>query len=372
MPSDEKLRQRGAAPAPPSVAGDDPASLDDVERALLAQLHFASGGWQQGLDISRSAGPGSRGLRLLEARGWFGMGQHSAALELLDRLLCERPGDVLALYYKAQFLGQSAQPALAAQALATLVDHMPDFPGALSSLASLVFPGPPYREVLARLHEVLRPRTYLEIGVEHGTTLALAIHSRQVVGVDPVPRPPTRNLPAGARSFHMTSDAFFETQSRADVFGDELIDLAFIDGMHWFDYALRDFCNVERWCGAASTVVLHDCLPPHAVAAARDRRSHFWVGDTWKALECLLRERTDLRVSVIPCYPSGLVVIRNLDPSSSLLRGRLDALIRRYEAQPYPYAPGSFPSHYPLVPNSEPHLSQLFASLGASRPAGPA
>jgi tetratricopeptide (TPR) repeat protein len=341
--------------------------LDEVELALLAQLHFASGSWHEG--VAACTGSASRGLKLLEARGRFGMGQRAAALEAIEQLLADRPDDGLALYYKAQFLAQSARPKEAVHALDVLVERTPDFPGALTTLASLVFPGPSYREVLARVHEALRPRAYLEIGVEHGTSLALAVHSRQVVGVDPVPRPPARALPAGARLFHMTSDAFFERYSCADVFGEAAVDLAFIDGMHWFEYTLRDFGNVERWCGAGSTIVLHDCLPPHAVAAARERRSNFWVGDTWKALECLLERRPDLNVTIVPCFPSGLVVIQNLDPGSTVLGDGIESLTSRYLEQGYPHAPGAFPGHYPIVSNLEPQLGGLLDRLRGALPA---
>jgi hypothetical protein len=362
--SSHRTAQTGAATQPADTAEGEPAALDDVERALLAQLHFAAGAWRDGLDTC--SGAASRGLKLIEARGQFGLGQRAAALGILSQLLAERPGDALVLYHQAQFLAQSGQQQEAVQVLASLIGNLPDFPGALLTLASLVFPGPPYREVLARLHQALRPRSYLEIGVEHGTSLALAVHSRQVVGVDPVPRPPTRALPAGARLFHMTSDVFFERHERADVFGDDPVDLAFLDGMHLFEHTLRDFIHVERWCGAGSTIVLHDCLPPHPVAAARERRSNFWVGDAWKALECLLERRPDLRISVIPCYPSGLVVIGNLDPASSVLRDTLESLSRSFVERSYPYGPGVFPSHYPLVANTEPGLGQLLTNLQAS------
>ncbi|HTV21265.1 MAG TPA: class I SAM-dependent methyltransferase, partial [Polyangiaceae bacterium] len=257
-----------------------------------------------------------------------------------------------------------------AAVLRALVGRHPDFPGALQSLAALMFPGPPYRDVLKRVHDLLRPRTYLEIGVEHGTTLALAVHSQQVVGVDPVARPPTRPLPASARLFHTTSDDFFARHAREQVFGDAPVELAFIDGMHWFEYALRDFCNVERWCAPSSTIILHDCLPVAGIAASRERRTTFWVGDTWKALECLLHERPDLAISIVPCHPSGLVVVQNLDPTSTVLSSRLDALTARYQPLAYPYEPGVLPGHYPIVPNTEAHVAR-WVGLGNARPEPP-
>lgn len=246
--------------------------------------------------------------------------------------------------------------------LRALVGRHPDFPGALQSLATLMFPGPPYRDVLRRIHQVLRPRTYLEIGVEHGTTLALAVHSQQVVGVDPVPRPATRPLPPATRLYHTTSDDFFGQHRREQIFGDDVVELAFIDGMHWFEYALRDFCNVERWCSPTSTVVLHDCLPVAGIAASRQRQTTFWVGDAWKALECLLHERPDLEISIVPCHPSGLVVVRHLDPASSTLSARLDALSARYLPLAYPYEPGVLPGHYPIVANTEANVARVLGS----------
>ena len=368
----------GAAPTDPArVSGDAPRvapPLDDVERALLAQLHFAVGSWQEGLELCSPVAADARGLLLVAARARFGLGDRQGALNVVEQLLERHPHHSLGLYHKAQFLAQSGRPGDAVVALFELITHAPDFPGALQTLATLRFPGPSYRDILRRLHEVLRPRTYLEIGVEHGTTLKLAAHSEQAVGVDPTPQPGARDLPANTRLFRATSDDFFRAHGRADVFGTAPVDLAFIDGMHLFEYALRDFANVEKWCGPRSTVVLHDCLPVAKVAASRERQTKFWVGDTWKALECLLAERRDLQISVIPCQPSGLVLIHRLDPHDASLEARLPALCATYAALEYTYEAGSIPRHYPLVPNREPHLSQLMASLQPTPPvprAGP-
>ena len=130
------------------------------------------------------------------------------------------------------------------------------------------------------------------------------------------------------------------------------MDLAFIDGMHRFEYVLRDFCNVERWCAATSTIILHDCLPVAPSAALPARRSHFWVGDCWKAIECLVAHRPDLTLTTLPCYPSGLIVVRGLDPHSRVLSERMPELERQYAERPYPHAPGAWPPAYGVVDNS--------------------
>jgi len=262
---------------------------------------------------------------------------------------------------------QSGQTQAARESLHALTHRAPDFPGALQALAQLSFPGPPYREVLRRIHTLLRPDVYLEVGVEHGTSLQLAAHSRLVIGIDPVARPMPRELPASVRLFHMTSDAFFAAHSRAELLADARVELAFIDGMHCFEFALRDFHNVERWCAPGATLVLHDCLPVLSVAALRERRTSFWVGDTWKALEYLLEYRSDLRVSVIPTYPSGLVVVQTPDPG----RERDANVLERYCAESilraYPYPAGQWPSHYPMIENTERGLQALFDTLAEAR-----
>ena len=346
-------------------------TLDDTECVLLAQQYIASGALRAALELCRSRGTRasrSRGLVLCEARACFGLGERDAALLLLDGLLATQPSDVLASFYKAQLLAQSGQGETAKRALTDLIRKTPDFPGALPALAQLSFPGPSYREVLRFLHEQLRPQCYLEIGVEHGSTLQLAIHSEVVLGVDPVPRPIPHRLPAATRLFHMTSDAFFATHTRSSLLAERHLDLAFVDGMHWFDFVLRDFHNVERWSKPGSMVVLHDCLPVAEVAAARERQTTFWVGDAWKALDGLLKHRPDLHVSVVPCYPSGLVIIQHLDPRSETLPRRAAAFYEEYLAKAYPHAPSDWPHQYRMIENSEQGLSQLLAATARSSP----
>src|ERR1043165_8335151 len=97
-----------SSPTSTGQDADAPASaddaLDDVERALLAQLHFSVAGWREGLDLVRGAAGGTRGLALLEARALFALGERDAALELLREWVARAPDSGLGLYYQAQFL----------------------------------------------------------------------------------------------------------------------------------------------------------------------------------------------------------------------------------------------------------------------------
>ena len=66
-----------------------------------------------------------------------------------------------------------------------------------------------------------------------------------------------------------TSDEFFASVDPFAHFGGQPFDLAFIDGMHLAEYALRDFINTERHAHPASVIVLDDMLPGITVEAAR-------------------------------------------------------------------------------------------------------
>ena len=150
-------------------------------------------------------------------------------------------------------------------------------------------------------------------------------------------------LPPSARVVREESDRFFATHGRAKLFGARAVELVFIDGMHRFEFALRDFSNAEAWSAPSGTIVLHDCVPLVPASAAPERRTRFWVGDTWKAAFAIAKHRPDLRIRTILTPPSGLVVIRKLDPSSTLLRERFDAIVKELAGAEYPFEPGAWP-----------------------------
>src|SRR5205085_2693143 len=138
-----------------------------------------------------------------------------------------------------------------------------------------------YFDLLRRIHATLRPRTYVEIGVHTGRSLELAVPETQIVGIDPVPAVWSR-INETAKLFFETSDDFFAQRDLRALLGYRAVDMAFIDGMHLFEYVLRDFRNIEANCSADSLVLVHDCFPLSADAADRERGGDTWTGDTWK------------------------------------------------------------------------------------------
>ncbi|HYP65950.1 MAG TPA: class I SAM-dependent methyltransferase [Steroidobacteraceae bacterium] len=173
--------------------------------------------------------------------------------------------------------------------------------------AKILLSGPHYTEVLRRAHEAIQPAVYIEIGIDEGSTLRLAHPGTQVIGIDPCPK---LTAPAGANTkiFRMTSDEYFATNSSP------LAQMAFIDGMHQFEYALRDFQNLEHTMHPRGTLFVHDVVPLDERTATRERKTAFWSGDVWRFLLILRDHRPDLRVEVLNCPPTGLARITNLNP----------------------------------------------------------
>ena len=200
--------------------------------------------------------------------------------------------------------------------------------------ASAELPGISYLRILARVHRYLRPATYVEIGVETGASLTAATSGTAIVGIDPNPQL-AYPLPEGASIFHSTSDEFFAKHDLCKELGGQPVDLAFIDGMHLFEFALRDFINLEQYCTPTSTVLVHDCYALDERTSDRDRVTRFWSGDVWKLILCLKKYRPDLEVHTIASPPTGLAIIRRLDPKSRKLRDALDSICVEFTSLPY-------------------------------------
>jgi len=200
---------------------------------------------------------------------------------------------------------------------------------ALQSLPDLT--GEVFRSVLNRLHQALAPRSYLEIGINEGKTFQLA--RCPSIGVDPdfelISTDAVQNKPF-CGLYRLSSDQFFSSVAPSVVLG-RPIDFAFIDGMHLCEFVLRDFLNTEKFCHRNSIIALHDCLPLDFVMAEREfpvcsdpnlehrHRAGWWTGDVWRCALLLKRCRPDLRMTVVDASPTGLMLVTNLDPCSTML-----------------------------------------------------
>jgi hypothetical protein len=222
--------------------------------------------------------------------------------------------------------------------------------------------GVSYLGFIRTLSRALRARGYLEIGTHKGDSLSVV--DCPSIAVDP--KFAFEKDMVGQKEFcllfQMTSDDFF---ARYDVrnFFPARVDVAFLDGLHRFEFLLRDFMNTEKACRRNSVILMHDCLPPSPGMATRANRRDqafpdatirvveehegFWPGDLWKIIPILQHLRPELNVHCLDCPPTGLVLITGLNPDNTLLDQQYFEIVRRFgEAE---HTPGWFDSLYDSI-----------------------
>jgi hypothetical protein len=190
-------------------------------------------------------------------------------------------------------------------------------------------------ELLGLLHQKMQPRTYLEIGIRTGNSMALS--RTRSIGVDPyfkIDKP----IRCDVQLIKATSDDVFAGDDALAHFGGVPVDLAFIDGMHLSEFALRDFINIEPFMADTGVIVIDDVLPRNGLEAARDRKTEPWTGDVYKVIEILRRRRPDLVVLLINTAPTGTAVVVGVDQASTILRDSY-AAEEHYLRQPDPQTP---------------------------------
>lgn len=197
-----------------------------------------------------------------------------------------------------------------------------------------------YTDFLQSLATTLQPRSYFEIGTHAGDSLTR--FACDAVCVDPAFR--LSGDPIGQRKrsffFQMPADDFFAEYDLRSFFP-RGVDIAFLDGMHRFEYLLRDFASTERCCHDRSLILLHDCLPVNPRMAHRswlrdetedEATQAWWTGDVWRLLPILQKYRPDLRVLFLDCHPTGLVAVSNVNPQSDILRHNYYAILDEFSS----------------------------------------
>lgn len=248
------------------------------------------------------------------------------------------PLEIKALWQSARLVSQGSHSAARECLWGALVQE-PNLPGVHVALAKLRWPGPDYRFWLSWFHTHLVPRTYLEIGVEKGESLAKALPATRVIGVDPAPiGDPLRCCRGPGRMYRQTSSDFFKHVPVDSGLEPGGYDLAFIDGDHRFEAVLEDFIAAEKYAAPGAVLLLHDTLPLNSATAAREHRTGFYTADGWKMVPCLRSLRPDLQIVTIPTAPTGLTVVTRLNPASTVLRDRSVLIRHAYSNLPADHA----------------------------------
>ncbi len=223
-------------------------------------------------------------------------------------------------------------------------------------------------EFLAAVHERLQPRGYLEIGINTGKSLTLS--RTRTVAVDPAFKI-TCEVHCDLQIAKEKSDDFFARDGALDHLPDGRADLSLIDGLHLFEFAFRDFMNVEGASTWSSVIVVDDILPRSVAEASRDRGTMgAWTGDVFKVTEVLRRLRPDLVLLPLDTDPTGVLVVLGADPENTVLRDHYDELIAEL-AVPDPQAvPHSVLDRQGAVLPSSVLESDLWSELVTMRASG--
>jgi len=203
-------------------------------------------------------------------------------------------------------------------------------------------------EFLRGLHKATANRNYLEIGVNDGRSLTLS--RVPSIAVDPAFKVVTE-IRCDVHLVKATSDDFFARdnplghlkggrhpvrnlrrgRSPLGYWRRTTLDLAFIDGMHLFEYALRDFINIEKHSDWSSVIVFDDMLPRSIDEAARDRHTNAWTGDVYKIIEILNRYRPDLVTVLVDTQPTGQLIVFGADHESTVLKDKYDEIMAEFD-----------------------------------------
>ena len=175
-----------------------------------------------------------------------------------------------------------------------------------------------YLDFLKVLHQNIY-EVYFEIGTRSGDSLALS--QSPSIAIDPFFQ--LKKDPIGKKDFCLifqeTSDSFFE--KTFPKFSHLKCQLAFIDGMHLFEFALRDFINLAKISSKKALFLFHDPLPWTYKMATRNNeklgRNEAWTGDVWKLIPILMDAGMKDNINVLTSAPSGLLAI--LNPEKKLI-----------------------------------------------------
>ena len=185
-------------------------------------------------------------------------------------------------------------------------------------------------QVIQTLMKEKKLNNYLEIGVFNGH-IFFRVKSNFKVAVDPefrfnALRKFTKSLlnprNFSNKYFEKTSDAFFQ-EDAPSLLNNKKFDIALIDGMHEYEYALRDVENTLQYLSPNGVIIMHDCNPKTKLSASsfdkwKQRQfAETWNGDVWKVILHMQSIRNDVNAFVLDC-DHGLGIITWGKPEKKL------------------------------------------------------
>ena len=216
-----------------------------------------------------------------------------------------------------------------------------------------------YHKILEKIFHTQYPELYLEIGSRNGNSLEVC--NCDYIAIDP-------NFQISKNVLNSSNTFFFWQGTSDDFFSKQYLetnqlkpDIALIDGLHLFEFALRDFINLERRMKKKGAILIHDVCPFSYEMVTRDTEyvntGKPWTGDVWKLLLLLIEQRTDLKIDVLDAAPTGLAIIKNLDPNNLTLLENYETILDKYlDLNLEEYGANQYYEKFPLLQSHSYHF----------------
>ncbi len=203
-----------------------------------------------------------------------------------------------------------------------------------------------YRPFLQAAHDRIQPASYLEVGIDKGHSLALS--RCPSLGIDPA-YTVIAELRCPVALMRTSSDEYFSRRDPLEPVNGVPFELSFIDGLHLFEFALRDFINAERHGSPRALHIIDDVLPNSVAEAARDRHTGNWAGDVFSLIPVLREYRPDLFVVPMSTRPTGMLLVFGCDPSNTVLSDKYAEIVARFRRPDPQVIPQDLFAHYSVV-----------------------
>lgn len=166
---------------------------------------------------------------------------------------------------------------------------------------------------LRQIIEVIKPKSFLEIGIDRGLNLE-AVDCPYKVGIDPNPSISSNfkhKVYIGA-----SDDIFLNSNFKKNEDG---FDLIFVDGLHEFKQVVRDAKNSLNFLNSGGVIVCHDVYPFDFLDRYKGLTDKecpgpglAWTGDVWKLIFYVRFCMLNLDFYTISKFPGYLCLMRNI------------------------------------------------------------
>lgn len=159
-----------------------------------------------------------------------------------------------------------------------------------------------HESFIEHLASVLKPATYVELGLYHCDLFNRIVHHAQtLVGVDVNPEAGKFMSSSKKATFVNSTTEDFASALRANPIS---IDMLFIDADHCKESVLKDFWNFLPFVNDHGIILLHDTYPKNLQYTDKG-----YCGDAYLAIEELKSLSDEFEMMTIPIHP-GLTLIR--------------------------------------------------------------